>query len=151
MYSTYTSKILKRQDIPITENTGDRIGITSTIGQEIDARFATRKSDKDRLQKGVMDVQTELEGTNNIIVGEQSIVNSEGYPFVGTMSDGSAGSGIITSVNGANHYQTSINKKTITIIKKETPINFLDALEVKNNENIVIFNPDFPIFWEVVL
>jgi dihydroorotase len=56
-----------------------------------------------------------------------------------------------TSVNGANHYQTSINKKTITIIKKETPIIFLDALEVKNNENIVIFNPDFPIFWEVVL
>jgi len=102
LYSTDTSKILKRQDIPITENTGDRIGITSTIGQEIDARFATRKSDKDRLQKGVMDVQTELQGTNNIIVGEQSIVNSEGYPFVGTMSDGSAGSGIITSVNGSS-------------------------------------------------
>ena len=55
-----------------------------------------------------------------------------------------------TSFNGANHYQTSINKNTITIIKKETPIKFLDALRLENNENIVIFKPDFPVFWEVV-
>ena len=60
-----------------------------------------------------MDVQTEIQGTNNIIVGEQSIVNLEGYPFVGTMSDGSAGSGIITSVNGASVVVEGTNNKII--------------------------------------
>ena len=54
-----------------------------------------------------------------------------------------------TSINGANHYQLNINKETIKIIKQNKPIEFLDVLRIKK-ENIVIFKPDFPVFWNII-
>jgi len=54
-----------------------------------------------------------------------------------------------TSINGANHYQLNINKETIKIIKQNKPIEFLDVLKIKK-ENIVIFKPDFPVFWNII-
>ena len=54
-----------------------------------------------------------------------------------------------TSINGANHYQLNINKETIKIIKQNKPIEFLDVLTIKK-ENIVIFKPDFPVFWNII-
>ena len=52
------------------------------------------------------------------------------------------------SINGPKHYNLKINEEKINIIKKELPITFKDSIRFKNKE-VVIFNPDFDIFWEV--
>ena len=102
LYNTDTTKILKRQDIDIAQNTGDRIGISSSIGASIDDRFAGRKRDKDRINRGVMDVETEFITGNNILLPDTDIRNFEGYPFVSSMSDTSSADGTIIKVNGTD-------------------------------------------------
>ncbi len=54
-----------------------------------------------------------------------------------------------TSINGANHYKVNINKQKIKIIRKNKPIKFEDKLKI-NDEEILIFTPDFPVYWEVI-
>ena len=53
-----------------------------------------------------------------------------------------------TSINGAKHYSQNLNKKKIKMIKKNSPIKFNSILSV-NNKDIVIFKPNFPVYWEV--
>ena len=100
LYNSDITKVLKRQDIDITKNTGDRITIGSTLGETIDDRFATRKSDKDKINQGLMDVQIETMDNSLIYTPELDIRDLEGYPIVGTMVDNTAGGDIMTSVNG---------------------------------------------------
>jgi len=53
-----------------------------------------------------------------------------------------------TSINGAFHYCTKQNKTLITLKKEIEPITFRKSLKVDEAE-IVIFKPDFPVFWKV--
>ncbi|MDC0092731.1 dihydroorotase [Alphaproteobacteria bacterium] len=52
------------------------------------------------------------------------------------------------SVNGANHYRCPINKEKIKLKKLKAPLIFRKSLCFDGNE-ITIFEPDFPVFWEV--
>ena len=52
------------------------------------------------------------------------------------------------SINGAKHYGCEINKEKIKLTKSENPVNFKKALKIKGKE-IIIFEPDFPVFWKV--
>jgi dihydroorotase len=54
-----------------------------------------------------------------------------------------------TSINGAKHYGFEINKEKIKLIKLSKSITFKKCLNFKNNK-IVIFEPDFPIYWKVL-
>ena len=53
------------------------------------------------------------------------------------------------SLNGPKHYGLKNNNSKIKIVKNELPIKFPETLKFQN-ENIVIFKPHFPLFWEVV-
>jgi dihydroorotase len=53
------------------------------------------------------------------------------------------------SVNGANHYECEINKEKIKLIKSRTPLSFKKSLKFDNNQ-IIIFEPDFQVFWKVI-
>ena len=53
-----------------------------------------------------------------------------------------------TSVNGAKHYQQNLNKTKLKLVKKIKPIKFIKSIKVQNEE-IIIFNPNFSIYWEV--
>ena len=52
------------------------------------------------------------------------------------------------SKNGAFHYRLDTNKEKIKLVKSENRINFNKFIHIKN-EKIKIFEPDFPIFWNV--
>jgi dihydroorotase len=52
------------------------------------------------------------------------------------------------SINGSKHYDLKINKEKISLIKKDLPIKFKNAIMV-NNKEVIIFNPKFEVFWEV--
>ncbi len=52
------------------------------------------------------------------------------------------------SINGSKHYNLKTNKLKIKLVKTSKPLTFQKKLNV-NNQNIQIFNPDFPIFWKV--
>ena len=52
------------------------------------------------------------------------------------------------SLNGARHYNCNINKEKIKLKKLKHPIYFKKYLKIGDNE-IIIFGPDFPVFWEV--
>ena len=54
-----------------------------------------------------------------------------------------------TSINGANHYKLKINSEKIKIVKKADQINFIKYLKIAKND-IVIFKPEFPVYWEVL-
>ena len=54
-----------------------------------------------------------------------------------------------TSLNGSNHYGLSKNKTKIKLLKRNNPIIFKKQIKVGNN-SISIFNPDFPVYWEVI-
>jgi len=54
-----------------------------------------------------------------------------------------------TSINGSVHYSLPINKTKIKIKKREIPIDFIKNICFEK-EKIIIFNPRFPIFWEVI-
>lgn len=53
------------------------------------------------------------------------------------------------SLNGASHYNLKPNKTKITLVKDDISINFIDSIKVKDNR-IVVFKPDFPVFWRVL-
>jgi dihydroorotase len=53
-----------------------------------------------------------------------------------------------TSINGAIHYCTKQNKTIIKLKKDIEPISFRKSLKVEGAE-ILIFKPDFPVFWKV--
>jgi dihydroorotase len=52
------------------------------------------------------------------------------------------------SKNGAKHYNLSINKESIKLIKSSESLKFKKYLNV-NKQKIKIFEPDFPVFWQV--
>ncbi|MDC1280810.1 dihydroorotase [bacterium] len=54
-----------------------------------------------------------------------------------------------TSLNGAKHYNIPVNSKKIKLVKSKKPVLFRKYLEFKG-DRIVIFEPDFPVFWEPV-
>ena len=53
-----------------------------------------------------------------------------------------------TSINGAQHYGCRINEDKIKLSKSKNNISFIKSLKLKEQE-ISIFEPDFPVFWEV--
>ena len=53
-----------------------------------------------------------------------------------------------TSINGAKHYGFELNKETLKLKKLNKPLSFRKSLKVGNKE-IKIFEPDFPVFWDV--
>ena len=53
-----------------------------------------------------------------------------------------------TSLNGSKHYAVNTNNTKIKLIKNQNPIKFKNKIDVKN-DTIVIFKPDFPVYWEV--
>ena len=53
------------------------------------------------------------------------------------------------SKNGALHYEVSPNVQKITLQKQKEPINFPNALNIKN-QKIKIFKPNFDVFWNIV-
>ena len=52
------------------------------------------------------------------------------------------------SQNGALHYKLPFNKNKITLIKKDEPLKFPELINI-NNEEIVIFQPDFNVYWHL--
>ena len=54
------------------------------------------------------------------------------------------------SINGANHYNLPINKDKIIMTKAEKPIVIEEKLNI-GDDDLIIFNPKFPIFWETKL
>ena len=52
------------------------------------------------------------------------------------------------SINGSKHYGLKINKNKIKLVKKTTPLKFKKSISLKNQE-IIIFNPEFSVFWEI--
>ena len=53
-----------------------------------------------------------------------------------------------TSINGAKHYGCKINHEKIKLKKSNKPLKFKKYLKVGNKE-VIIFQPNFPVFWEV--
>ena len=52
------------------------------------------------------------------------------------------------SRNGATHYNLKFNSGKIKLIKSSKEIIFKHSLKI-GNKKIKIFNPEFPVFWEV--
>lgn len=52
------------------------------------------------------------------------------------------------SQNGATHYKLPFNKNKIKLIKKDEPLKFPEAIDI-NNEEIVVFKPNFNIYWHI--
>ena len=53
------------------------------------------------------------------------------------------------SINGAKHYGCKTNKEKIKLRKLAKPLSFIKSLKFGNKE-IIIFQPDFSVFWEVL-
>ena len=53
------------------------------------------------------------------------------------------------SIHGAKHYNLKTNKEKIKLIKMDKPLQLNSFLYIKG-ETINIFNPGFPIFWDVI-
>ena len=53
-----------------------------------------------------------------------------------------------TSINGAKHYGCKINHEKIKLRKLSKPLLFENSIKFGDKE-IIIFQPDFPVFWEV--
>ena len=53
-----------------------------------------------------------------------------------------------TSLNGPKHYNLKVNSEKIKLMKSNKAIKFKKSLKFYNDE-IIIFEPDFPVFWEV--
>ena len=52
------------------------------------------------------------------------------------------------SSNGAKHYNLNINKEKIILIKTSKELIFKKHLSI-NGQKIIIFKPDFSVFWRV--
>jgi len=53
-----------------------------------------------------------------------------------------------TSINGAKHYGCKTNHEKIKLRKLSKPLSFENSIKFGDKE-IMIFQPDFPVFWEV--
>ena len=53
------------------------------------------------------------------------------------------------SLNGSKHYDLEQNKTTIKLIKKDQPLKLRKNL-IKENVDLRIFTPEFPLYWEVL-
>ena len=53
-----------------------------------------------------------------------------------------------TSINGSLHYQIPQNTKKIVLKKENKPILFKKSISV-GHSSIVVFNPNFPVYWNV--
>ena len=53
------------------------------------------------------------------------------------------------SLNGAKHYGVIKNKSKIILKKRSEPIEFKESLKVKNSK-IIIFKPNFEVYWDVL-
>ena len=54
-----------------------------------------------------------------------------------------------TSIYGAMHYKINVNKQKIKMIKKNKQLKFQKKLEF-HGKQIIIFTPDFPVYWDIV-
>ena len=54
-----------------------------------------------------------------------------------------------TSINGAKHYGLKTNQERILISKEIEPIKFKKFLNIRTEKKIMIFEPNFPVFWKV--
>jgi len=54
------------------------------------------------------------------------------------------------SINGSNHYNLDINKEKIKLVKSNNPLIFKEFLNF-NKKKIKIFNPNFSVFWEILI
>ena len=52
------------------------------------------------------------------------------------------------SKNGALHYKLPFNEKKIQLIKKNSPLKFPKAIFIQD-EQIVVFKPNFKVFWDI--
>ena len=52
------------------------------------------------------------------------------------------------SINGPNHYQVKKNNTKIKLYKKKNPLKLKQFLKT-SNQKVVIFDPEFPIYWDV--
>ena len=52
------------------------------------------------------------------------------------------------SINGPNHYQVKKNNTKIKLYKKKNPLKLKQFLKI-SNQKVVIFDPEFPIYWDV--
>ena len=52
------------------------------------------------------------------------------------------------SINGAHHYGCQVNKEKIKLIKLKKPLLFNRSLNFENKQ-IIMFEPDFNVFWQV--
>jgi dihydroorotase len=52
------------------------------------------------------------------------------------------------SINGANHYDVEVGTSKIKLEKFKKPISFKNSVKIRNND-IIIFQPHFPVFWKV--
>lgn len=53
-----------------------------------------------------------------------------------------------TSINGAKHYGCKTNKDKIKLIKSDEPLLLKNSITL-DDEEIIMFKPNFPVFWEV--
>ena len=54
------------------------------------------------------------------------------------------------SINGTNHYKLKSNVEKVTLVKSNEPLTFKKVLSF-DKQNINIFNPGFPVFWNVLV
>ena len=52
------------------------------------------------------------------------------------------------SINGSKHYNVNTNNQKIKLTKRKKPLNLIKNLNV-GKDKIIIFDPGFPIYWEV--
>ncbi len=52
------------------------------------------------------------------------------------------------SRNGALHYKLPFNKNKIKLVKKDNPLKFPEVVKI-NNDEIVVFKPNFNVYWHI--
>lgn len=82
---------------------------------------------------GVFNTINSIETITQIFENENALENLENF----------------VSFNGSRHYNLPLNKDKITLVKDVKPIVFPKYLK-KNNLNVIVFKPKFPIFWKLL-
>jgi len=52
------------------------------------------------------------------------------------------------SINGSKHYNVNTNNQKIKLQKRKSPLVLIKNLDV-GKDKVIVFDPDFPIYWEV--
>ncbi len=53
-----------------------------------------------------------------------------------------------TSLHGASFYGREVNRRQLSLVKKETPLPLPDQLKIKD-ETVTVFDPGFPLYWDL--